>query len=626
MDERLSRNGAAHLADGGDPDGFAGWDDDRHRAAGEPYGSSWDRRRTALRRPVPDVGPEGAWSPLGAEPQQALSPRNQGMSARNETLSARNDPALAQNLTMPLTADAVSPLAEPLSRPADPLSRPSEPGARPADPRSRPARPARGSAGTAPRYSRDARERERAARTAAPPRSVRPGTRSGRPARGEAPGTRIAGDRLLVILLFWALLATSAGLWVFATPAVTLTTPAEIITGVGRVTGLVGGYLLMVQILMMSRVSWLETWVGGHDLTRWHRRLGAWTLVLVLAHAGYTVVGYALTDQVTIAEQTVTLLTTYEDMLGAFAAVGIMVAISVLAVRALRRRLPYELWHWLHLATYAVLILGYGHQFATGSELSQDGFARWFWTGLYALVIACLFWGRLVEPLWLNLRHRLHVVDVVPESDTMVSIYVGGRALDRLGARAGQYFRWRFLTGGWWQSHPFSLSAAPNQQWLRLTVNAVGGYTAGLRRMRPGTRVIVHGPSGTFTADHRTRRRALLIAGGSGIAPVRALLEELPGETVVIYRATDPDDIVFKDELRGLAQRRGFQLRYVLGSRHEPGPRRLFTPEGLRELVPDVRHRDVYLCGPPGMVESAIAVLRRLRVRRRQIHLDPFEF
>ncbi|MBX6767848.1 MAG: ferric reductase-like transmembrane domain-containing protein, partial [Actinomadura rubrobrunea] len=509
-------------------------------------------------------------------------------------------PVLTQNLTMPLPAD-------------DPLAVAPAADRRP--------RPPQGAVGTVPRYSRDARERRRAARAAAAP------PRPARLALEDPPGPRVAGNRLLVILLFWALLATSVGLWAFATPVVSLTGPAEIITAVGRVTGLIGGYLLMVQVLMMSRVSWMETWVGGHDLMRWHRRLGAWTLVMVLAHVGYTIVGYALTDRVSIADQTVTLITTYEDMVGAFAAVGIMVGISMLAVRALRRLLPYELWHWLHLAAYAVLLLGYGHQFATGSELSQDGFARWYWTGLYALVIACLFWGRVVEPLWLNLRHRLRVVDVMPESDTTVSIYVGGHALDKLGARAGQYFRWRFLTAtGWWQSHPFSLSAAPNEHWLRLTVNAVGGYTAALRRMRPGTRVLVHGPSGTFTAEHRTRHGALLIAGGSGIAPIRALLEELPSDTIVIYRATTPDDIVFKDELSSLARRRGFQLRYVLGSRDEPGPRRLFTPEGLRELVPDVRDRDVYLCGPAGMVESAIAVLRRLRVRRRQIHLDPFEF
>ncbi|MEW2352321.1 ferredoxin reductase family protein [Spirillospora sp. NPDC029432] len=489
-----------------------------------------------------------------------------------------------------------------LSWPPDPRhgARPENPTAVLEDPRG-------------PRYSRDAGLWERTERAAPPRRRAAP-----------APAARTAGNRLLVVMLFWALLATSVALWVFGTPPSGLSEPAEVVTAAGRVTGLVGGYLLLVQVLLMSRVSWLETWVGGRDLMRWHRRLGAYLLVMVLAHAGYITVGYAMTDGVTIVAETRTLFGT---LTGAFAAVGIMVAISALAIRGLRRRLPYELWHWLHLATYAILILGYGHQFTEGTELSREGFGRWFWMSLYALVIACLAWGRVVEPLWFNLRHRLQVIDVVAESDTMFSIYVGGRRLDRLEARAGQYFRWRFLTGnGWWQSHPFSLSAAPNQQWLRLTVNAVGGHTEELSRMRPGVRVLASGPSGTFTAGHRTRPKALLIAGGSGIAPIRALMDELPGGTAVIYRATGPGDVIFRDELRGVAHRRGHDLRYVLGSRDEPGPQRLFTPEGLRELVPDVRERDVYLCGPPGMVQAALATLRRLRVRRGQIHLDPFEF
>jgi ferredoxin-NADP reductase len=46
----------------------------------------------------------------------------------------------------------------------------------------------------------------------------------------------------------------------------------------------------------------------------------------------------------------------------------------------------------------------------------------------------------------------------------------------------------------------------------------VGAHTADLRDLDPGTRVWAEGPSGTFTAAHRTRERALLIAGGSGIA------------------------------------------------------------------------------------------------------------
>jgi ferredoxin-NADP reductase len=242
-------------------------------------------------------------------------------------------------------------------------------------------------------------------------------------------------------------------------------------------------------------------------------------------------------------------------------------------------------------------------------------------------VAGCLLWGRLIGPLWLNARHRLRIAQVVTEMPGIVSIYIGGRRLDRLKARAGQYFRWRFLTRGrWWQAHPFSLSAAPNGEWLRLTVKMVGDHTRDLQHLREGVRVFAEGPSGVFTADRSVRKRALLIAGGSGIAPIRALLEDLPPGTIMIYRARSADELVFREELEWLARERGAFIWFVLGGRDEPGPRNLFTPKGLHDLVPDVFHRDIFLCGPPALVEASVKVLRRLRIPRRQIHLDPFEF
>jgi predicted ferric reductase len=314
-------------------------------------------------------------------------------------------------------------------------------------------------------------------------------------------------------------------------------------------------------------------------------------------------------------------------MVSAFIATGILVCVGLLAIRAVRSRLPYELWHFLHMSTYVVLLLSYGHQFADGRELSQGGVARWLWTGGYVLVIACLVQGRVISPLRFNLRHRLRVAEVVMEAPEIFSIYIAGRRIDEINARAGQFFRWRFLTvGSWWQAHPFSLSAAPNGMWLRLTVKAVGDHTEQLKWLEPGVRVFAEGPSGVFTADHRRRHRALLMAAGSGIAPIRALLEDLPPRTVVIYRASSVDDLIFREELDWLADRRDAEIIYVIGGRDEPGPRRLMTSRGLRELVPDVSRRDVYLCGPEGFVSSAVTALGKLRVPRKQIHLDPFEF
>jgi predicted ferric reductase len=445
---------------------------------------------------------------------------------------------------------------------------------------------------------------------------------SGRPPRG-----RVAGGRLRVTVGLWAGLAVGLWLWYTNTPAGSVDSTAAILTETGRITGIVGGYALLVVVLLMSRVGWLERRVGGNIIMGWHRDVGALVVLLLLVHAATLVLGAAAYDQVPVVPATWTMLTTYPDMISAFVATGMLVGIALLAMRVVRAVLSYELWYITHLATYAVLLLSYGHVFTNGREFTEAGIGRWYWIGLYVFVLANLAWGRVMHPVLLNLRHRLRVAQVVPEGQDMYSLYIRGRRLDALQARAGHYFRWRFLTWGcWWQAHPFSLSAAPNGQWLRLTIKAVGDHTERLRWIGPGVRVFAEGPSGVFTADRRKGHRAVLIAGGSGIAPIRALLEELPRGTVVIYRASSPDDLIFRDELDWLAERRGADVYYVVGSRDDPGPRRVMTPHGLRRLVPDIRHRDVFLCGPEGLVSAAVTVLRRLRVRRRQIHLDVFEF
>ncbi len=440
------------------------------------------------------------------------------------------------------------------------------------------------------------------------------------------PAEATSGNRLFTVMLFFSGLATAVALWLFDTQAGAVNDTATLMLAAGRISGLIAGYLLFIQLLMMSRVSWLEEWVGSRDLLRWHRWLGTSLLVMVLAHIVTIVYGYALLAQTGVVDQAWNVVTTFPEMISATIATGLLVLLSFTSIRWLRTHLPYELWHLIHLTGYLVLLLGYGHQVATGADLSGR-FASYFWPGLGALVIAALVWGRIVEPIWLNARHRFSVAEVVAEGANTFSIYIAAKNLDKLPAQAGQFMRWRFLNGnGWWQSHPFSLSAAPNREWLRLTVTVAGRHTSKLGQLQPGTPIWAEGPFGTFTAQRRTRRRALLIAGGSGIAPIRALLEDMPADTIVIYRASRPDELVFRAELEELAEERDAWVRYIVGSRTDPGPRRLFTEGGLRGLVPDVNRRDVYLCGPPGLVDAAVGTLKQLEVPDSQIHLDPFEF
>jgi predicted ferric reductase len=431
----------------------------------------------------------------------------------------------------------------------------------------------------------------------------------------------------VIIAAFWIGLLASVGMWwVDSPPASVGSFPAGLVEA-GRIMGMVAGYVLFVQVLMMSRVGWLDRTISANNLLGAHRDLGYGLVIAVLLHVSLIIVGYAEEVQVSLWSETTTLWSTYTDMISAFIGTGILVSVGLLAMRVIRSHMPYELWHFLHMSTYVVLLLTYGHMFADGRDLMNPSVSRTLWTGGYLLVIACLVQGRFISPMLFNLRHRLRVAEVVMEAPDIFSIYIAGRRIDDVNARAGQFFRWRFLTSGaWWQAHPFSLSAAPNGRWLRLTVKAVGDHTEQLKWLRQGTRVFAEGPSGVFTADHRHRHRALLMAAGSGIAPIRALLEDLPPRTIVIYRASSVDDLIFREELDWLAERRDSEIYYVMGGRNDPGPKRLMTPRGLREIVPDVSRRSVYLCGPEGFVTSSVAVLGKLRVPRRQIHLDPFEF
>src|SRR5205807_620458 len=131
-----------------------------------------------------------------------------------------------------------------------------------------------------------------------------------------------------------------------------------------------------------------------------------------------------------------------------------------------------------------------------------------------------------------------------------------------------------------------------------------------------GTRVITEGPFGAFTAASRARPRVVLIAGGVGITPIRALLEDMPGgpgDIAVVYRAASEADVILRDELDDLAARRGAELHYLIGA-----PRAVAGDE-LRALVPDIADRDVYVCGPPEMTRDTRAILRRFGVPGRQI-------
>ncbi len=438
-------------------------------------------------------------------------------------------------------------------------------------------------------------------------------------------------DPLEVWLVVVANAIVVSAMWVIHGGLGQLGTLAGQLTAAGQITALLGTYFALVGIVLMSRSPWLDQLFGLGGLARWHKWIGFLTLWLLVAHGVFTTLGFAATAGVSIVDELGALLLSYPYVLMATVALGLMVAVGVASVKAARRRLSYETWYGIHLYAYIAVALAFLHELAVGTDFVDDTVAQAYWVALYVAVIVLVVVFRIGQPIALTLRHRFRVAEVRRESPSAVSIYITGRHLERLAVRAGQFFYWRFLTGGgWWRAHPFSLSAAPNGKYLRITVKSSGDDTAWIQQVKPGTRLFAEGPYGAFTGLRRRYARVLLIAGGIGITPLRALLEEFRGfhgAITVIYRASSWENVVFRDEIDELGKAQGAQIHYLVGQRRTGGRHaQPLDARSIARMVPDVRLRDVFVCGPDQMMASVQRSLRALDVANNQIHVERFAY
>ncbi|WP_432826932.1 ferredoxin reductase family protein [Dactylosporangium sp. CA-092794] len=398
-------------------------------------------------------------------------------------------------------------------------------------------------------------------------------------------------------------------------------------------TGLLASNLMLLQVLMVARIPVIERAWGFDVLARRHRIAGFVSFWLMVAHVVLTVIVYATQDSgwdklwwVVIRQPGI--------LMAVIGTLLIVVAVA-LSIRAARRRLRYESWHLIHLYTYAGMGLALPHQILVGPDFRQTAWARVYWWTLYLAAALAVLIFRVALPLWRSWYHRLRVLEVVTEAPGTTSVLVGGRRLNELPLRAGQFCFWRFLDGpGWSRAHPYSVSMAPRADFLRVTIQDVGDGSARAATLQAGTRALIEGPYGRLTADLRTRDRLVFIAAGTGITPIRALLEELPyepGDATLVYRVSDPDGALFAAELAELAEQRGLTLHVLAGPRRDDDswlprsvPADTSDAEYLARLAPGVADSDVYLCGPPRWMTSVHTAALKAGVPRGRLHTEEF--
>ena len=399
----------------------------------------------------------------------------------------------------------------------------------------------------------------------------------------------------------------------------------DVVTSISRIAALVGSYLALVGLVLVSRISWVEKSVGHDRLVIWHRKLGPWSLYLITVHVLFVLVGYAGVDQVPLAVELWRMILRFPWMLPAVIAFVFFAMAGITSYKKARAKMSYETWWTIHLYTYLAIALSFMHQILTGPMFLSHPLNKAYWEFLYLYTAAIIIVWRFVIPTGRSLRHNLKIEKVVNEGPGVTSIIMKGRKLDKLGAQGGQFFGWRFLQKGqWWISHLYSLSAAPTDKYMRVTVKELGDHSNLVKNLKKGTRVFFEGPYGTFVAAKASKGHIVLVGGGVGITPLRALLEEFD-ETKsidVLFRASKEEDLVLRKELDKLADARGARVHYLVGSR------KVHTMDAgyISKFVPSFADSDVYVCGPTPLVEAVRQACKDAGIPKNRFHEEAFEF
>jgi predicted ferric reductase len=426
-----------------------------------------------------------------------------------------------------------------------------------------------------------------------------------------------------------ALVVAVAALWLIGRPS-----GEPPVAYLGQLIGAESILLLSIGLVLISTLPWVEQWFDGIDRAAiWHRRVIITGIFLLLPHV------------LTAASPHGTAL---GGPLGAIGAIG-MVSLAVWAIlprwqsvvpRALRgvilaaRDAPgireirslfggYERWRAWHRTTGLFVAAGFLHGVLDGTPWTDAPLLRWVYIVSGGIGIAFYVYRELLARYFMALHdYQVEAVSELADGLTEIVLSPIGRHMEFV---PGQ-FAMLYLEGkDGWHRHPFSITSAPQEGRIRVTVKALGDYTSQLGNLvEPGMPAVVGGPHGRFNHERGTGRQ-VWIAAGVGVAPflswVRAIEGELPHQVDFFYSSDGEGP--FNHEIAEIAAGQdAFSFHPV-----DTSVDGRLTPDRVLELLgTDRRIVSVFMCGPAPMLRDFQIKLRASGIPGRHIHREYFDW
>ena len=386
----------------------------------------------------------------------------------------------------------------------------------------------------------------------------------------------------------------------------------------GEIIGSINIVLMAFALFLSTRPKWAEPYFGGLDkMYITHRQLATAALLLIFVHVltvPISTSGWALGNYLAVI---------------AFVGIVSIVLVSLAPRVAFLNRLTggtYEGWKNLKRFIGIFFIIGFIHSLTIGDPL--DAFIAINWVQLFFILgtVSYLYtevFGRFFKKY---LPYKVEAVRHPNAVTTEVTMRPKKDPIKR--QRAGQFLFVRFpgdrLLN---ESHPFTISSAPEEHVLRVTIKASGDFTRYLLdHLQPGMEAVVEGAYGMF--DYKTGgQKQIWVAGGIGLTPFLSFIRDMDGslarEVDFYYTVRHPEEALFVEEIQAAAQSNPRLKPHIRYSAID-GP--LSMEEILKRVEGSLSDYQVYLCGPLPMIQSFERRFLALGMPKENIHYEEFNF
>ncbi len=386
---------------------------------------------------------------------------------------------------------------------------------------------------------------------------------------------------------------------------------------IGMMLGSVMIVLMSFSLFLTTRPRWAEPYFGGLDkMYMTHRRTSTAAFLLMFVHI------------------VIVPLHIFDLAIGNYLAIVAFLGLIAIVLPTLSPRIPllskltggtYEGWKKLHRYIGIFFILGYLHSITVNAPTTKAAI-NWnqifVFLGIGSYLYTELF-GRFFK------KYAPYTVSSIkhPNSST-TEVTLSPKKESIKHKYAGQFLFVRFSGNkDLNESHPFTISSAPGESKLRLTIKASGDFTRHLfEHLKEGTDAIIEGAYGLF--NYKTGGpKQIWLAGGIGVTPflsfLRDLETDLNHDVDFYYTVRHPEEAVFVDEIEGIVKQHPRLKAHIRFSSVHGS---LSIDDMIKNAGGSLAGHEVYMCGPLPMVQAFEKKFLENGVPHDQIHYEEFNF